>query len=476
VAATLTIATGAHKSKVPIQSTRVTVGRGNGSDIQLEDRKLEGAQFAIVRTQAGYALKDLTGGAGTAVNGKAVKQALLKNGDVISLGDTKILFSAGGDGAPPPGAGGATTALKPPTAPIRKPGSTGATPRAAAPGTAAVPAARAARTGTAAVPRSGAIRKATGRITGATARPVPAREAAGARGKHMSRFAAGKRRSALPALLLVGGFFAAAVGLGIWFNTGRGGGDEDPKVLAAQAAQLITESNLARSEGNLERSLELAKQAVERAEQAGAEGQKVKAEAEQNLKEAKASQARVQSAQAKFDALEKSFNGGLPPQERELEDFCKKLGDLRAECKDAPKLFAWYARSEGIFNDVDGRLKKLRAQAKGVVFDEFRTEKIEPLLAEAKFKDAYDLVQAAMASFRETDRDKAKRFMENRFQTAANEEWDKIKRKVKREYQNQKDAEGAVKFLTGLVDQFEHTGAHAQIREAIAGLGENRWP
>lgn len=95
VAASLIIVTGEKRKKIFFNSVKTIVGRGAQCDVQLDDETVTGASFAIILTKSHYALKRLAPDGGMAVNGMAVRQALLrlKTGDVISVGRTKVLFS-----------------------------------------------------------------------------------------------------------------------------------------------------------------------------------------------------------------------------------------------------------------------------------------------------------------------------------------------------------------------------------------------
>jgi len=77
---------------VPIEKDRVVVGRGEAADVGLEDRKASASHCRIERTAEGYRICDLESQNGTWVNGKRVRQRLLRHGDVIGVGTTELRF------------------------------------------------------------------------------------------------------------------------------------------------------------------------------------------------------------------------------------------------------------------------------------------------------------------------------------------------------------------------------------------------
>ncbi|MDX6546725.1 MAG: hypothetical protein QOG33_275 [Gaiellales bacterium] len=72
---------------------RVTViGRSSEADVRLEDANASRRHAELRRIGDGYSLVDLGSTNGTEVNGQRIQETALMNGDVISVGTTKITF------------------------------------------------------------------------------------------------------------------------------------------------------------------------------------------------------------------------------------------------------------------------------------------------------------------------------------------------------------------------------------------------
>jgi len=78
-----------------------TLGRHPNNSIQLLDRIISKEHLEIERTPEGhFRLKDLGSLNGTFVHGIRIQQHLLKDGDKITLGSSRLIFSASADDAP----------------------------------------------------------------------------------------------------------------------------------------------------------------------------------------------------------------------------------------------------------------------------------------------------------------------------------------------------------------------------------------
>jgi pSer/pThr/pTyr-binding forkhead associated (FHA) protein len=77
---------------VEIWKERTTIGRSLDSDIFLEDLTVHRKQASILRTAAGFVLYDDHGRGDSFVNGISVKEHLLKDGDQLLFGDTRLTF------------------------------------------------------------------------------------------------------------------------------------------------------------------------------------------------------------------------------------------------------------------------------------------------------------------------------------------------------------------------------------------------
>jgi signal transduction histidine kinase len=77
----------------------VTVGRHSSNTVILHDIQVSRRHLELRVTEGGtHHLRDLGSGNGTWVNGRAVVETQLRNGDTIALGQTVLLYVAGGTG------------------------------------------------------------------------------------------------------------------------------------------------------------------------------------------------------------------------------------------------------------------------------------------------------------------------------------------------------------------------------------------
>src|SRR5215471_16025160 len=78
--------------RLEIWKDHTTIGRSRDCDIFLEDISVHRKQASIVRTSAGFVLYDDHGKGDSFVNGISVKEHLLKDGDQLLFGDTRLTF------------------------------------------------------------------------------------------------------------------------------------------------------------------------------------------------------------------------------------------------------------------------------------------------------------------------------------------------------------------------------------------------
>jgi hypothetical protein len=75
-----------------VKERRVVIGRSRDCDIQLSDANVSRRHAEVRQEGASYWVVDLGSTNGMEVNGKRVKRAKLRDGDMITLGSTEITF------------------------------------------------------------------------------------------------------------------------------------------------------------------------------------------------------------------------------------------------------------------------------------------------------------------------------------------------------------------------------------------------
>lgn len=96
------------KSGFPLNKDHMIIGREVQCAIMLNDNSVSRQHSSVTRLAEGYLLKDMGSSNGTYVNGHRVQEALLKDGDAISIGDCEFWFEAPADenaSIPGPGTG-----------------------------------------------------------------------------------------------------------------------------------------------------------------------------------------------------------------------------------------------------------------------------------------------------------------------------------------------------------------------------------
>jgi pSer/pThr/pTyr-binding forkhead associated (FHA) protein len=119
-----------------LDKAAVIVGSGENCNIRVPDAGLVTRHCQILKMENGYVLRDMSGDAGTFVNGKKVKEHLLSDRDLIQVGKERFTFSVSEGENTARVAVSVAPAAKPPTARA----TTGNTGRVAAPAPAAAPA------------------------------------------------------------------------------------------------------------------------------------------------------------------------------------------------------------------------------------------------------------------------------------------------------------------------------------------------
>ena len=77
---------------VVLGGDRVVIGRLASCDIRLQDRNVSREHAAFVASQGGWAISDLGSTNGTLLNGVAVKETPLKDGDIVTVGVTELVY------------------------------------------------------------------------------------------------------------------------------------------------------------------------------------------------------------------------------------------------------------------------------------------------------------------------------------------------------------------------------------------------
>jgi pSer/pThr/pTyr-binding forkhead associated (FHA) protein len=76
--------------EIPLEGA--AIGRAAGSDIRLTDHQVSRRHARIETTAEGVRIVDLGSANGTLVNGKPVREHLLYEGDVIEVGNSRLIF------------------------------------------------------------------------------------------------------------------------------------------------------------------------------------------------------------------------------------------------------------------------------------------------------------------------------------------------------------------------------------------------
>jgi pSer/pThr/pTyr-binding forkhead associated (FHA) protein len=79
-------------SEVALERPRVTIGRGNGVEVVVDDASVSHQHAALELGTNGYRIRDLGSTNGVAVNGARMSLAELKHGDRIALGQIEFRY------------------------------------------------------------------------------------------------------------------------------------------------------------------------------------------------------------------------------------------------------------------------------------------------------------------------------------------------------------------------------------------------
>ena len=85
------------KKKLFLRDGEITLGRENSNDFQIRDKKVSRVHCKISNHSKGFILRDNGSRNGVFINGKKVSERILKQGDSILIGDTKLSYFEGED-------------------------------------------------------------------------------------------------------------------------------------------------------------------------------------------------------------------------------------------------------------------------------------------------------------------------------------------------------------------------------------------
>lgn len=81
--------------EIILKKRKTILGKNLRCDICLDDSLVSDEHAAILRTDAGFLVEDLNSRNGLSLNGAAVHQKKLRNGDTIEIGNFRLKFSYG---------------------------------------------------------------------------------------------------------------------------------------------------------------------------------------------------------------------------------------------------------------------------------------------------------------------------------------------------------------------------------------------
>lgn len=85
-----TVKSGTHS--IPLDSTMLTIGRGLNNDIILEDTRVSRHHAQLRYRARRFWIADLSSTNGTFVNGEAISERALRDGDIVSLGGLELTY------------------------------------------------------------------------------------------------------------------------------------------------------------------------------------------------------------------------------------------------------------------------------------------------------------------------------------------------------------------------------------------------
>lgn len=77
---------------VPVPETGTTIGRDAGNPVQLLAPEVSKKHASLQHTPKGWSIRDLNSRNGLMVNGRPTKEAVLRDGDKLSIGPYTLVF------------------------------------------------------------------------------------------------------------------------------------------------------------------------------------------------------------------------------------------------------------------------------------------------------------------------------------------------------------------------------------------------
>jgi predicted component of type VI protein secretion system len=84
----------ANRTRLIVFDTQdLSLGRASENDLSVDDPEMSRRHAVFKRSREGCAVEDMGTSNGTAVNGQAVRRAVLKHGDVVKIGELEITYA-----------------------------------------------------------------------------------------------------------------------------------------------------------------------------------------------------------------------------------------------------------------------------------------------------------------------------------------------------------------------------------------------
>ena len=81
--------------RVPLNSDKTVIGRAMDADIHLTSQRISRQHAFVTKTGTDYTIRDNDSHNGVFLNGLKIHSAVLRDGDVIQIGDASLIFREG---------------------------------------------------------------------------------------------------------------------------------------------------------------------------------------------------------------------------------------------------------------------------------------------------------------------------------------------------------------------------------------------